>query len=459
MCGTKMDPMTGSCVPSGNKKMCPCKDTTSGQTTSGVCVQQGKCEAKSSGGQGVDSMLSQLGQMLGKAMEALKGGGGGGGGGGQPPQMPQSGSGGGTGTGSQACTSYYQVSTPSSDPCAYYVPNIANDLNNTASDLSGALNGNGTLPPPATTNGGNTNNTTGGSTSGGGTTNNTSTEDAASQAVVAQKANSILGFILNPASVFLGSTTQQQTVVNADGTVSTNTSYSFFGQGVSPSAIPGLGDFASFANIANIISGENQGGLQLGNNGVTITSSSRDANSNTAVSGFYGADTIGGVGVQGLAAWLCRTRPWASSIFSKIVSVSYFDNLCTKNGYQVGGAAPVRTTAPVLTQTVVPAKKNTPATTTQSNPSTNPAATTVPPHVQVWAVPAIVSIGSRTSVFWSARGVESCIVTSPDGSFHQSSLSGGASTVPLTSATTYSISCLTAGGTPATDYFTVKMAI
>jgi hypothetical protein len=242
--------------------------------------------------------------------------------------------------------------------------------------------------------------------------------------------------------------------VNPDGTISTTTAYSFFGQG-GGATIPGLGDFSSFANIANIISGGG-GDLKVGSDGVTITSSSRDPNTNTAVSGFFGANTLGGVGSQGIAAWLCRTRPWANSIFSKLVSSSYFDSLCTKRGYQVGGVAP-KATAPTLTQSAV-SKKPTATTkpTAQVATSTAPA---VPPHVQIWAVPPIVSIGSRTSVFWSARGVESCIVTSPDGSFHQTSLSGGASTVPLTAATTYTISCVTPDGFPATDYFTVKMAI
>lgn len=436
---------------------CPCQATVNGQPSTGICIQALKCEAKSSGGSGVDSMLSQLGQMLSQALSKL-GQGGGGGGSGQQPQMPQTGSGsipcgsssgglvgGAQGTAdpcSSGCTTYYQVSTPSSDPCAYYVPNVANELNNTANDLLNSLNTSGNAINTAS-NPGTTSTTTGGSNSGGITN---------SQTTAAERANSILGLILNPASLFLGSTTR--TVVNPDGTISTTTAYSFFGQG-SGSSVPGLGDFSSFANIANIISGGG-GDLQVGSDGVTITSSSRDPNTNTAVSGFFGASTVGGVGSQGIAAWLCRTRPWASSIFSKLVSSSYFDSLCTKRGYQVGGAVP-KAVAPTLTQTPVSKK---PAATTkptaQIATSTGPA---VAPLVQVWAVPAIVSIGSRTSVFWSARGVESCIVTSPDGSFHQTSLAGGASTVPLTAATTYTISCLTPDGFPATSYFTVKMAI
>ncbi|MBI2025510.1 hypothetical protein HYT04_01845 [Candidatus Kaiserbacteria bacterium] len=74
-------------------------------------------------------------------------------------------------------------------------------------------------------------------------------------------------------------------------------------------------------------------------------------------------------------------------------------------------------------------------------------------------MPDKVPLGTRTSVFWNTKGVEQCSITSPDGSFNENSLSGGAATVPLSGPTTFTISCLTAAGTPVTDYVTVQLAI
>jgi len=578
-CGFNKDLQTGACTqPLGNKKDCKYQNTTNKVTTTCHCDFPGHCKADTSGGSPVDSALQQLGQMLGQALQKLMSGGGGGGGGGQPP--PGGGAGNGLPPGfdgKQPCTSFRQVSTPSSDPCDFFVPNSANDLGNTtgggntANDLLNSLNGAGntantpSVPGTASNLGGadntsgRTNNQPSGGTPGGsigitlggtagtpactssyfvtqtpstdlcaiyvpassvsngittgaatggapacaaayfvtqtpstdpcaiyvpsssvsngittgnsstGGINNSNTNVGGSgggtqPSHTTPAPNSLIGLISNPANLSLASTTQT-VVKNADGTVSTTTTYSFFGAQITVpnGATPSAGDFTSFTTIANIISGGPGGDLQIGGNGATFSSSNRDFQNNTAVSGFFGANTTVGAGPQSVAAWLCHTRPWANSIFSRIISASFFDSLCAKRGYQVGmPPAPPRPVAPVLTQTPVraatkPAAK--PATAPTVQTPTPPAVPAVPPRVQIWAVPASVSIGSRTSIFWSARGVASCIETSPDGSFHQTTLSGGASTVPLTSATTYTISCLTPDGTPATAFFTVKMAI
>ena len=84
---------------------------------------------------------------------------------------------------------------------------------------------------------------------------------------------------------------------------------------------------------------------------------------------------------------------------------------------------------------------------------------TIKPEAHVWAVPARVSVGSRTSIFWNSKGVESCIVMSPDGSFSEVGFSGGASTVPLSGATIFTISCVVADSESVTDYVTVELAI
>jgi hypothetical protein len=101
------------------------------------------------------------------------------------------------------------------------------------------------------------------------------------------------------------------------------------------------------------------------------------------------------------------------------------------------------------TQTVAqPAPTSSAATTTTSTPA----------QAQIWAVPASVPLGARTSVFWNTQGVTNCTETSPDGSFTENSLSGAAATVPLTGATTFTISCVDPSGNPVTNYVTVEIS-
>lgn len=493
MCPCKMmknpDPKGPPCIPGANQKDCPCENTTSGQTTTGICSQPGKCEAKSSSGSGVDSMLGQLGQMLSKAMESLKGGGGGGGGGGQqqpPPQQQQPGAG---QTG--ACTTYYQVSVPSSDPCAYYVPptgDIGGDLLNSLNGPGGAVNSTGgaQLTPLITSPAGSTQAPSGalvptswgtgaglgglidkvitGPTSGasGGTAPQGGGLGAGQQNGSVARPPTTAELLSNSASINLQpntSNTGYDEYSGSEGSAKNKgIGESFFAtpDAASPTSADAFTSFTTVGSLganASSTRSTSGGSARIGPDGATIYASDQGGQGNTVSSGFFGSDTFGGAESPGVLGWLCQTRPWAQSLISKIIPDSFFDNACTARGYRVG---PPPAKAPVLTQTSVPVNKKSTATTTRAASSTAPA---VAPNVQIWAVPAIVSIGSRTSVFWSARGVESCIVTSPDGSFHQTALAGGASTVPLTSATTYTISCITPDGFPATDYFTVKMAI
>jgi hypothetical protein len=200
--------------------------------------------------------------------------------------------------------------------------------------------------------------------------------------------------------------------------------------------------------IANITPGIS-GNIQLLDNGGTILGGNVDTTNNTVTAGFYGSDTFGSQ-PQGVIAGLCQSRPWASSVLSYVLPASFFDGLCAMNGYQVGTPVPVP--APVVTVT-----QSAPAPVASSTPTT--PVSTVTPSVSIWAVPASVPLGSRTSIFWSSQGVTSCLVTSPDGSFSQNSLSGGASTVALTGATTYTMSCLAPDGSHVTGYTTVNLSI
>jgi hypothetical protein len=82
----------------------------------------------------------------------------------------------------------------------------------------------------------------------------------------------------------------------------------------------------------------------------------------------------------------------------------------------------------------------------------------LPARVDIWAVPASVPLGARTTVFWNTENVTNCTETSPDGNFNQTSLTGGAATVPLTGPTVFTISCLDSQHNPTTNYITVRIS-
>jgi len=183
--------------------------------------------------------------------------------------------------------------------------------------------------------------------------------------------------------------------------------------------------------------------------GATVVAGSRDTQGNVEVAGFFGGSTFSGQGGGLIGAW-CKSRPWASNFLGKIITPTFFDNICKSRGYQVGTPPPAP--AVTLQQTKKPATKT--ATTTAA--TTTPA---IPPKVDIWAVPASVPLGGRTSIFWNTQGVTNCTETSPNGGFNQNSLSGGAATQPITAATTFSISCLAPDGSPVTGSVTVTLKI
>jgi hypothetical protein len=195
-----------------------------------------------------------------------------------------------------------------------------------------------------------------------------------------------------------------------------------------------------------------RGDIVVNADGATVVGANRDVANNTETSGFYGADNPGSAAPTSIAQSICASRPWAASLVAYLIPVSFFDSLCTWRGYTVGQPKPVvQTTDAPAAET----KKTQPAaTTTPAKVYDGPAGT-----VKIWAVPASVPVGSRTSIFWNSQNVESCLVTSPDGSFNETALSGGASTVPLSGATTFSMSCMGLDGNPATGSVTVQMSI
>jgi PKD repeat protein len=192
------------------------------------------------------------------------------------------------------------------------------------------------------------------------------------------------------------------------------------------------------------------GNLLLDQNGATIFASTINSANNSETSGFYGSDTLGSS--QSFAGHLCQSRPWASNFLANIIPPLFFDSLCQWGGYQVG--QPVQPQVTLVQQPAAARQQAAPVATTTAATST--AAT--PAQVQIWAVPSAVPLGARTSIFWNTQNATSCTESSPDGNFSQNSLAGAASTVPLTGATTYTISCLDQGGNPVTDYVTVKIS-
>ncbi|OGG57078.1 hypothetical protein A3D71_04330 [Candidatus Kaiserbacteria bacterium RIFCSPHIGHO2_02_FULL_55_20] len=197
------------------------------------------------------------------------------------------------------------------------------------------------------------------------------------------------------------------------------------------------------------------GDIKEGEGGATAVGGTRDTEKNVEVAGFYGSETFGGQQSKGVVAAWCQNRPWASNFLSKITGPTFFDKICERLGYQVG--IPPAPPAPETTLQQQPksggsATKNSAATASSTTP-------TIPPKVDIWAVPISVALGARTSVFWNSQGVSNCVETSPDGGFSHTSVSGGASTQPITHETVFSISCLAPDGTPVTDSVTVNLKI
>jgi hypothetical protein len=347
------------------------------------------------GAAGLDQLMKALGDLFGKLMQQGQQSGSGQ----QPPssQPPSSGS-----FGSQGCTQYFQTSDVSqlSNPCAQYVP-----TNSTTSiDLSGL-----------------TGTSTGGidmSTLLGGGSSNTSPNTNTGNTSTSSGTQTLISTIINPPSG---------------------------NSGVS-SGIPRIVFLGTSTNLGGLTASSSLSGdiMTLGG-GITAFGNRFDQQSNTEVAGFYGGDSFGGQ-PQGLVAQWCISRPWASNFLSSIIPPSFFDGLCSSRGYQVGTPPPP--SQPVIQHVNTPPPPP-PATTTPSAQST----------AQIWAVPASVPLGARTEIFWNTQGVTNCTETSPDGSFNQTSLSGGAATVPLTGATTFTISCLAPDGSHVTNYVTVNLSI
>lgn len=185
--------------------------------------------------------------------------------------------------------------------------------------------------------------------------------------------------------------------------------------------------------------------------GATIIGNFREGLSEVA--GFFGAGTLGGGASKSAAGRLCENRPWAQGLLSNVIPTSFFDGLCRWSGYQVGMAQQAQVQAQSGTSFI-------PGAGSAKVQNTTPAQAQYAPiqgEADIWAEPVNVRLGARTYIFWNSRNVVSCRSEGP--SFLQTSLSGGAATVPIAGPTTFTIECQTAASTTVRDSVTVQIAI
>lgn len=477
-CGQVMGPK--GCTAGANKFMCPCFDTTAGFTTSGVCIAQLRCQAQGTSDGTFDKALGALGQILGQVLGKLGQGSGSGSGSGSTPYTPPA---------TTGCTgTYFQTSdiTQLSNPCAQYVPPTTpidtgggTSTCDTLSQLLGTCTGGGdtggsvfTADPvigtaPLTVTFSSRVTGQGGAATiqfGDGVSEQATSCNAPADVCITpgqnthiyQSAGSYTATLVDSTGATIGNVTVTVNSAAVGGSTITTVLTDNSATTTAATTTPNTADLSGLGSPLLLAPGLNNGvagDILLLNGGATIYSSSQNLANNTGVAGFFGSDTFNGQQPQGIAAQMCQARPWAGGFWGSILPVSFFDGLCSARGYQVG--PPPTPSAPVVQlQQTTPAPK--PAAPAPAATSTTPS---VKPVVQIWAVPSSVPLATRTSIFWNTQGVTECTETSPDGSFNQNSLSGGAATVPLTNATTFTISCLDADGNPVTSYVTVNLSI
>lgn len=217
---------------------------------------------------------------------------------------------------------------------------------------------------------------------------------------------------------------------------------------------------------------------------------------------------------------LCSARPWSGSLVSKVIPETFFDGLCQRFGYTPGAPIAESDTAPMDTSAqervmlsadrIRNARPSAPtrgitcepgiidlgssatvkwscgraqlaqvsnfAPTENGDPAVvTPRTTTtygivcddkvaaqctvqvVNPRLTIWSEPKSTVLGTRATVFWNAQDVTSCTVDGP--SFHETGVQGGASTVPITEATTYTMECQSISGATTTKDLIIDLAL
>lgn len=404
-CGEKLD-SRGNCIPGGkNKRLCKCKESANDFTASGKCVAPGQCRADfAQGADGKNALDQAMGILKGLLDKLMQGGQGGAGGKSAAP--------GTTGTG-QTLSSIYP-------PCQI------NPATNTITSVPCVDSTGAVITSPQT---GNL------FVSGTGTASSV--------------ANSLLNALGDtdesaaPASPVSSLLESSIATVGAQDTRGTNPSLS--SETATGIPTPDAHDIAR-------LEPDMRGDIVTSGVGATVVAGARDVAGNTEVSGFIGSNVSTFSQPTTLVGRLCEARPWATGFLASIVSPAFFDGLCVWRGHHVG----------TLPSTPAPAAQHVLKQTAPAVPSDDKdvpsAATGGPPAVDVWASPASVSLGTRTSIFWASRGVATCRVEGP--SFKQEGLSGGAATVPISGTSVFTAVCLDGEGNEvARDSVTVNLAI
>lgn len=392
----------------------PCQEEANGKVCTGACSAPGKCEAKGCSGIGGGSEVAGIGKALEAAMGMLKDllkpkGGGGGGGGGAPP-------GGASPMGPlyPTCVRNPATNTVSPIPCTEANGQI---------NYGGTSDNGSSLTLPA---------------GEGGTGNSTGQALLDILNGVGNEPDSNTNTNSDTNSVSVGATTNSSaSTSDASGTPSVNV------------VVGGGGSLSATSSQQKSL----QGDIVVGGSGGVLYVRSRDVESNTEVAGFYGGSVPGNAQPSSLIGRMCRTRPWGDGVLGGLISGAFFDGLCKRFGYGVGELAttpsggrglPAKSSKIIITQ----------------NPATRPSqapAQAVNPEVDIWANPSSVRLGTRTYIYWNSRDVVSCVEKGP--SFEHNTLTGGASTVPLSDTTIFTIECLAADGRTVKDSVRVTISL
>lgn len=447
----------GKCTVPGNKYQCPCTDNTNGFTTTGICVDNNKClgqQTQGLDGKGMEAVMKGLMDALQKLMQGQQGGGGGGGGEGATSQPPPTCSivattnttTTDTATSTTATTT---TGTATTTTLATLSWTSANATEATIEPGIGAVSTTGTrivVPFAGTTyvlsvtGPGGYYSCSATLSGGAGVLSTASTiGDTLLDALNSSNGQTSISDLLNSAANNQGTGGTSATGVNtllglnSDGTSPATTTrvtlgYPSTGTGGTLGSLPGQ-----------------RGNIVVDGSGAMIIAGVRTSNSETA--SFYGSGSSASE-PKSFVGKMCVSRPWASGLVSKLIPTSFFDSLCSWQGYQVGVLAPSGPATPIRTATGQP---------TKAQPQTPVTQQTLNPQAKIWAQPASVRLGSRTSLFWTSSDVQSCSVAGPN--FTANTLAGGASTVPLSGEATFTITCKAANGTTVTQSATVTIAL
>ncbi|HEY4514051.1 MAG TPA: hypothetical protein VJH69_01870 [Candidatus Paceibacterota bacterium] len=183
--------------------------------------------------------------------------------------------------------------------------------------------------------------------------------------------------------------------------------------------------------------------------GATIQAGVSDAERNIEFVAFFGANVPRLTDPENVVARHCIVRPWQNPLISYVIPYPIFDKLCNARKMIVGVPLPPPPPPPVKKAAVASA----PATPTAATSTT----TVILAKTDIWAVPATVASGERTSIFWNASGVVGCDLRGSDGIFSGDTISGSAASAPITGPTVFAISCLTADDVRVSNSVTVKV--